>query len=51
MADLTKKTPGEVLAAASVAEFIKELGLGIAAAQSALLWLYGALDARQGSAA
>ncbi len=36
MADLTEKTPGEVLADSSVAEFIKELGLGIAAAQAAL---------------
>lgn len=36
MADLDEMTPGEVLADASVAEFIRELGLGIAAAQTAL---------------
>ena len=36
MADLSEKTPGEILADSSVAEFIKELGLGIAAAQTAL---------------
>lgn len=36
MADLSEMTPGEVLADSSVAEFIKELGLGVAAAQVAL---------------
>lgn len=36
MADYDSLTPGEVLADASVAEFIKELGLGIAQAQTAL---------------
>jgi outer membrane protein OmpA-like peptidoglycan-associated protein len=36
MADLDEMTPGEILADSSVAEFIKELGLGIAAAQTAL---------------
>lgn len=36
MANYDGMTPGEVLADASVAEFIKELGLGIAKAQSAL---------------
>lgn len=36
MADYDSLTPGEVLADASVAEFIKELGLGIAKAQTAL---------------
>lgn len=36
MADLSEMTPGQVLADSSVAEFIKELGLGVAAAQVAL---------------
>lgn len=36
MADLEEMTPGEILADSSVAEFIRELGLGIAAAQAAL---------------
>lgn len=36
MADLEEMTPGEVLADTSVADFIRELGLGIAAAQAAL---------------
>jgi len=36
VADLTDKTPGEILADASVAEFISKLGLGIADAQTAL---------------
>lgn len=36
MADYDGLTPGEILADASVAEFIKELGLGIAEAQAAL---------------
>ena len=36
MADLDEMTPGEILADSSVAEFIKELGLGVAAAQAAL---------------
>lgn len=36
MSDLKEMTPGEVLADASVADFIRELGLGIAAAQVAL---------------
>ena len=36
MPDLDEMTPGEILADSSVADFIKELGLGIAAAQAAL---------------
>ena len=36
MTDLVDKTPGEILADSSVANFISELGLGIAAAQTAL---------------
>lgn len=36
MADLEEMTPGQVLADTSVADFIRELGLGIAAAQAAL---------------
>lgn len=36
MTDLIDKTPGEILADSSVANFISELGLGIAAAQTAL---------------
>jgi outer membrane protein OmpA-like peptidoglycan-associated protein len=36
MADLEDMTPGEILADSSVADFIRELGLGIAAAQAAL---------------
>ncbi len=36
MADVSEMTPGEILADSSVADFIRELGLGIAAAQTAL---------------
>lgn len=36
MTDLADMTPGEILADSSVADFISELGLGIAAAQTAL---------------
>lgn len=36
MSDIKDMTPGEILADSSVADFISELGLGIAAAQTAL---------------